>query len=97
MIVAQRYRTITDGLRAAAVDNVVQLLPHTVSVAEAVRLVADQFEVSENSVRNWLRRADIDTSEHTIDRRLADANAQLAVLTAMNRTLVEGFSTEVGG
>ena len=92
----QSYRTITDETRALAVANLTKLLPHSSSVAEAVRLVADQFGVSENSVRNWMRRAGVDPREHLTDRRLADAHATIAALTEMNRELTAHLTGRVG-
>lgn len=88
----QRYRTITDEIRTLAVEQVTELLPHSTSVAHAVRVVAQQFSVSENSIRNWMRRAGVDPAAQSIDRRLADAHATIAVLTDMNRTLAENLT-----
>ena len=91
----QSYRTITDETRALAVAHLKKLLPHSSSVAEAVRLVAEQFGVSDNSVRNWMRRAGFDPHEHLTDRRLADANATIAALTEMNRELTAHLTGRV--
>ncbi|WP_020109779.1 hypothetical protein [Nocardia sp. 348MFTsu5.1] len=96
MTMGQRYGAITDDLRALAVDHVTALLPHTTSTSEAVRLVAEQFSVSENSVRNWMRRAGVDPNEHTNNRRLADANATIAVLTDLNRALTDHLTHGAG-
>lgn len=84
----QRYRTITDATRTQAVQQVQALLPHTNSVAQAVRIVADRLAVSPNSIRNWLARAGIDPTATLAQQRLAEAQAQIARLTELNQALI---------
>jgi transposase-like protein len=93
---SQRYRSITDDTRRQAVQQVTDLLPHTTSVAQAVRIVAQQFSVSPNSIRNWMANAGIDPTQTLAEQRLAAAQAQIARLTELNQALAAGHLPSSG-
>ncbi len=92
----QRYRAITDDLRARAVEEVITLLPHATSVAQAVRVVAERLSVSPNSIRNWMTSAGIDPTQTLAEQRLAQAQAQIARLTELNQALASGHPPTTG-
>ena len=92
----QRYRTITDDTRAQAVAQVQALLPHSTSVAQAVRIVAQRFSVSPNSIRNWMANAGVDPAQTLAEQRLAQAQAQIARLTELNAALTAGRPPTAG-
>ncbi|PYE12031.1 transposase [Williamsia limnetica] len=93
---SQRYRSITDETRQRAVKQVTELLPHTTSVAQAVRVVAERFSVSPNSIRNWMANAGIDPTQTLAEQRLAQAQAQIARLTELNEALAAGRPPTAG-
>ncbi|WP_207843997.1 transposase [Williamsia soli] len=93
---SQRYRWITDETRRQAVKQVTELLPHTASVAQAVRVVAERFSVSPNSIRNWMANAGIDPTQTLAEQRLAAAQAQIARLTELNEALAAGRTPPPG-
>ncbi|MBF6302444.1 transposase [Nocardia amamiensis] len=87
-----RYARIDAAVRDAAITAVQALEARGQSESTARRVVAEQLGVSASAIRDWIRVAEgrprklVSVSQ--LRRELADARAQLDVVTQLNRDLV---------
>lgn len=97
----RRYRHITDAVRAQAVGAARKLVEEAhMGRTAACAAVADQLNVSTNSVLNWYSQAFPDVDADTVDitalrRQIAQYEEQLRVSRELNQSLLE-MNTDSG-
>lgn len=87
-------KPIPPDVRDRAVKAVEDMLPHTQSLTEAIRVVATSLGVHPNSIRNWRAAAEplrLRPAGSTAAQRVAAAEEQARVLAQLNAELVRSL------